>query len=59
MAAYGVKYLGTDEKNEWLPGVPASDHDVETKAEQRALVKSGLYEAVGDDPGETPGNEGD
>lgn len=48
--AIKVKYIG---KGEWLPGIPASDHEVETEAEAKELVKSGLYKV------EKPGKEGD
>ncbi len=37
---YPLRYVGS---GDWLPGVPASDHTVSTKAEADVLVKSGLY----------------
>ena len=38
-----VRYTG---KGEFLPGVPASDHEVENDAQAKELAKSGLYEVV-------------
>ena len=42
--AMKLKYIGD---GRWLPGVPAADHEVNTREEADALVASGLYERVG------------
>lgn len=35
-----VKYIGS---GSFLPGIPASDHEVETEQQAKELVASGLY----------------
>ncbi len=49
--AHRLKYIGVNPTTDWLPGIPASDHTVSTKAEADMLVGSGLYELAhgGDD----------
>jgi len=38
-----LKYIGKPEQG-FIPGVPASDHEVETEKEAKELVASGLYQ---------------
>lgn len=47
MAEHYLKYIGNGRA---IPGVPASDHVVSTKAEADELVKSGFYEEVKEPP---------
>ena len=42
--AHRMKYIGENPATDWLPLVPASDHEVETKKLADELVASGLYE---------------
>ena len=50
---YRLKYIGVNPGTDWLPGIPAADHTVNTKAEADVLVGSGLYErARGGEPDE-------
>ena|SRR5579885_111143 len=44
MARVGLKYLRGAAEGEWLPGVPASDHNAEDAEQARARLRSGLYE---------------
>ncbi len=45
--AHRLKYIGVNPETDWLPGIPASDHTVSTKAEADTLVASGLYKLAG------------
>ena len=45
---FRVRWIGG--KGQWLPGIPAMDHDVNTRAEALALIRSGLYAPDGWDP---------
>jgi hypothetical protein len=48
----GLRYVGTDPANHWLPDVPATDHNQTDTDTVHALVASGLYErrTVVDEP---------
>ena len=39
-----LKWIGAE--GQFVAGIPAADHQVETEAEAAALVAGGLYEAV-------------
>ncbi len=53
--AHRLKYIGVNPETDWLPGIPASDHTVSTKAEADTLVGSGLYKlARGGDHADEP-----
>lgn len=40
----GIRLHYIAPNHEWLPGIPASDHEVEDVSFAEALIASGLYE---------------
>lgn len=50
-----LRYIGDrvpGRENDFLPGVPAADHEVATLEEADALIGSGLYEPMEETPAE-------